>query len=159
MNYKGKERKENKKIKKYTNKIYFKDVDVKHLKINVLNILKKKYKYQKNKKNYLLSNDGIYTFNNNSIQKYEFVTNILNETNQFIEVNQYNKFKTNLYQIPFDHERITIITLSFNIDDNILNFELINNKINDFYTQTNSSLNILDILLIKEMSYIKKLII
>ena len=97
--------------------------------------------------------------NNNSIQKYEFVTNILNETNQFIEVNQYNKFKTNLYQIPFDHERITIITLSFNIDDNILNFELINNKINDFYTQTNSSLNILDILLIKEMSYIKKLII
>jgi len=156
MNYK-KNKKNN--IKKHTKKIYFKNIDIKHLKINILNILKKKYKYQKNKKNYLLSNNGIYTFNNDCIQKYEFVSKILHETNQFIEINQYNKFKTNLYQLPLEHKLITITTLSFNIDDNILNVELVNNKINDFYIQTNSSLNILDTLLIKEISYIKNLII
>ena len=153
--------KENKKhIKKiYEKKIYFKNIDTKQLKINILNILKKKFKYKKNKKHYLINDKGIYLFENDYIKRCQYISNIINETNNYIEINQYNKFKENIYQIPFEHKLLTVNTLSFNIDNNILNFELVNNKINDFYVKTNSSLSILDTLLIKEISYIKNLII
>lgn len=157
MNYKQNKKKYN--TQKYTKKIYFKNININHLKINILNILKKKFKYQKHKKNYLLSNDGIYTFNKDSLQKHEYISEILNETNEFIELNQFNKFKRNLFQIPFEHNPITVTTLSFEINGYILIFELVDNKINDFFIKTNSTLNILDILMIKEISYIKNLII
>ena len=74
-------------------------------------------------------------------------------------MNQYNKFKKNIYQIPFEHTSINITSLSFNINDNNLIFEIKDNKINDFYIQTNNNLTILDALMINEISYIKNLII
>ena len=155
MNYKKKKYN----IQKYTKKIYFKNININHLKINILNILKKKFKYKKHKKNYLLSNAGIYTFNKDSLQKHEYISEILNETTEFIELKQFNKFKKNIYQIPFEHKALTLTTLSFEVNNYILIFKLIDNKINDFFIKTNSTLNILDILMIKEISYIKNLII
>jgi len=147
------------KKKIHKKKIYLKKINIKNLKFNILNILKKKYKYTKKEKKLLLTNDGIYLFNNDFIQKYEYISKILNETEDCIEMNQYNKFKKNIYQIPFEHTSINITSLSFNINDNNLIFEIIDNKINDFYIQTNNNLTILDALMINEISYIKNLII
>jgi hypothetical protein len=153
----------NKKHKKiYKNvekKIYFKNININNLKPNTINNLKKKYKYNIKCHNFLLSNNGIYILKNNFLKKYNYISVILNETNNLIEINQYLKYKQDCFQIPFKHHKLTIKEISFNINNYLLTFELIDGKINDFYIKTNNSLNILDILMIKEMSYIKNLLI
>ena len=88
-----------------------------------------------------------------------YINKTLNETDDFIEINDYYKFNTTVYQIPHDHYFLTILEISFNINNLLLTFEINNNKIQDFYIKTNSSLNILDALMIKEISYIKQLLI
>ena len=145
--------------KNFDKKIYFKDINIHNLKTNIINHLKKKYNYTTRYKNYLLSNTGIYMFKNNILKKYHFISNILNETNQLIEINQYYKFKGDSFNIPYDHEHIKIKEISFNINDYFLIFEIIDDQINDFYIKINNSLTILDILMIKEISYIKNLLI
>lgn len=140
-------------------KIYFKDIYIHNLKPNIITCLKKKYNYTIKNNNYLLSNDGIYIFKNEILKKYNFISNILNETNLLIEINQYFKFKNNSFQIPYDHKHIKIKEFSFKINEYLLIFELLNGEINDFYIKTNNNLTILDILMIKEISYIKNLII
>ena len=87
------------------------------------------------------------------------IINTLNETNNLIEINQYLKFDENCYKIPFEHSQVKIKEITFNINDYFLTFEIIDDKINDFYIKINNSLNILDILMIKEISYIKTLLI
>ena len=151
----------NKKIYKkfYQKKIYFKDINIQQLKPNILFYLKKKYVSEKKNNHYILTNEGVFIFKNNSLKKYNYKTNIINETNDLVEINQYLKFNSDVNQIPYDHEYINILELSFNINDYFLTFEIVNDKINDFYIKTNNSLNILDILMIKEISYIKKLLI
>jgi len=159
--YKKKNMKKNEKKyeKKYEKKIYFKDIDIKHLKKNVIQNLKKKFNYKIKYNDLLLSNDGVYIFNNNNLKKFNFIINTLNETNNLIEINQYLKFDENCYKIPFEHSHIKIKEIIFNINDYFLTFEIIDDKINDFYIKINNSLNILDILMIKEISYIKTLLI
>ena len=158
-NNKKNNNKKNNNKKKYDKKIYFKDINIHNLKPNIINYLKKKNDYTIKYNNYLLSNNGIYIFKNNILKKYHFISNILNETNQLIEMNQYYKFKNDSFNIPYDHEHIKIKEISFNINDYFLIFEIINGEINDFYIKINNSLNISDILMIKEISYIKNLLI
>ena len=140
-------------------KIYFKDIYIHNLKPNIITCLKKKYNYTIKNNNYLLSTNGIYIFKNEILKKYNFISNILNETNLLIEINQYFKFKNNSFQIPYDHKHIKIKEISFKINEYLLIFELLNDEINDFYIKTNNNLTILDILMIKEISYIKNLLI
>ena len=45
------------------------------------------------------------------------IYDITNETNNLVEINQFLKFKSDISQIPFDHEYINILELSFNIND------------------------------------------
>ena len=94
--------------KNFDKKIYFKDINIHNLKTNIINHLKKKYNYTTKYRNYLLSNNGIYMFKNNILKKYHFISKILNETNQLIEINQYYKFKGDSFNIPYDHEHIKI---------------------------------------------------
>ena len=54
---------------------------------------------------------------------------------------------------------ITIEEITFNINNNLFVFELFDKIIHDFYIKVNNSLNIKDIIMIKEMSYIKNLLI
>ena len=148
-----------KNIKKFPKKIYFKNINIKNLKIQILNILKKKFKYTKKIKKYILSDKGVYILKNNIFSNYDITTNILNETSDLIEINEHYKYKKNIFQIPYQHKLITINEISFNIDNNLLIFEIIENKINDFFIKSFNSLSILDKLMIQEISYIKNLII
>ena len=145
--------------KNYDKKIYFKDINIKNLKNNIIQNFKKKFNYKIKYNDLLLSNNGIYIFKNNNLKKFNFIIETLNETNNLIEINQYLKFKENCYKIPFEHSHIKIKEITFNINDYFLTFEILDDKINDFYIKTNNSLNIFDILMIKEISYIKKLLI
>lgn len=145
--------------KKYEKKIYIKNLNIKDLKHNILDILKKKFNEIRKQKNYILTNDGVYIFNKDILNHYSYINKTLNETDDFIEINDYYKFNTTVYQIPHDHYFLTILEISFNINNLFLTFEINNNKIQDFYIKTNSSLNILDALMIKEISYIKQLLI
>jgi len=148
-----------KSFKQHPKKIYYKNITIKNLKIQILNILKKKYKYTKNIKKYFLSNNGLYTLNNYIISKQEIYLNILNETDELIEINEYKKFKKNIFQIPYENKLVTVNEIIFNINNTFLVFEIVNNKINDFFIKSFSPLSILDKLMIKEISYIKHLII
>ena len=140
-------------------KIYFKDIQIQNLKPNILQHLNKQMEKEITRKDYILTEEGIFIFKNNCLKKYKCVSNVINETNNLIELDEYLKFKENCFQLPFKHKHLTIYEHSFEINDYRLIFEIINNKINDFYIKTNNSLNILDILMIKEISYIKKLLI
>tara|TARA_B100000795_G_scaffold269562_2_gene259338 strand:- start:2999 stop:3460 length:462 start_codon:yes stop_codon:yes gene_type:complete len=145
--------------KKNYKKIYFKNVSIGDLNFNIINILKKTTSYSINNKTILLSNEGVYMLNDNVLKKYEFVSNILNESNELIELTQYYKFKKICYQIPYNHYNLNVSEISFKFNDYFLTFELIDNKINDFYIKTNNPLCILNELMINEVSYIKKLLI
>ena len=140
-------------------KIYFKDIQIQNLKPNILQHLNKKIEKKIIRKYYILTEEGIFIFKNNCLKKYKCLSKIINETNNLIELDEYLKFKENCFQLPFKHKHLTIYEHSFEINDYRLIFEIINNKINDFYIKTINSLSILDILMIKEISYIKKLLI
>ena len=140
-------------------KIYFKDIQIQNLKPNILQHLNKKIEKKIIRKDYILTEEGIFIFKNNCLKKYKCVSNVINETNNLIELDEYLKFKENCFQLPFKHKHLTIYEHTFEINDYRLMFEIINNKINDFYIKTSNSLSILDILMIKEISYIKKLLI
>ena len=140
-------------------KIYFKDIQIQNLKPNILQHLNKKIEKKIIRKDYILTEEGIFIFKNNCLKKYKCLSKIINETNNLIELEEYLKFKENCFQLPFKHKHLTIYEHSFEINDYRLIFEIINNKINDFYIKTSNSLSILDILMIKEISYIKKLLI
>lgn len=140
-------------------KIYFKDIQIQNLKPNILQHLNKKIEKKIIRKDNILTEEGIFIFKNNCLKKYKCVSKVINETNNLIELDEYLKFKENCFQLPFKHKHLTIYEYSFEINDYRLIFEIINNKINDFYIKTSNSLNILDILMIKEISYIKKLLI
>lgn len=145
--------------KYYDKKIYFKNLCIHNLKSNVINHLKKKYIHKTKNNHFILSNKGIYILKNKMLKKYNYISTILNETNNLIEINQYLKYNQNCFQIPFEHHYLNIQEISFNINDYLLTFEIIDKKINDFYIKSNNSLNILDILMIKEISYIRNLLI
>jgi len=150
----------NKKMNRNINKkIYFKDIKIQNLKPNIINNLKKKFIYKIKNIISLISNNGIYIFNKNILKKYTYISKILNETDNLIEINHYLKYSGESSQIPFEHNLLKIYEISFIFDDYFLVFELIDDEINDFYIKTNNSLNILDILMIKELSYIKNLLI
>jgi hypothetical protein len=148
-----------KQFKKKFKKIYLKNVGIGDLKFNIINILKKRISYSITKKTILLSNEGIYMLNDNVLKKYDFVSNILNESKDLIELTQYYKFKKICYQIPYNHYNLNISEILFKFNDYFLTFELIDNKINDFYIKTNNPLCILNELMINEVSYIKNLLI
>ena len=149
----------NKFKKKNEKKIYFKDIQIQNLKPNIIQYLKKHSEKKITKKDYILTDEGILIFKNNYLKKYKYICQIKNETSEFIELNEYLKFIEDCFQIPMKHKHLIIYEHSFNINDYRLVFEIIDNKINDFYVKTNNSLSILDILMIKEISYIKKLLI
>ena len=145
--------------KYYDKKIYFKDLGIHNLKPNIINYLKKKNIHKTKNNHFILSNKGIYILKNQTLKKYNYISTILNETNYLIELNHFLKFEQNCTQIPFEHHYLNIQEISFNINDYILTFEIIDKNINDFYIKSTNSLNILDILMIKEISYIKNLLI
>tara|TARA_B100001093_G_scaffold516840_1_gene596657 strand:- start:2877 stop:3341 length:465 start_codon:yes stop_codon:yes gene_type:complete len=140
-------------------KIYFKDIKIQNLKPNIIQHLKKQMEKNITKKDYILTEEGILIFKNNCLKKYKYVSQVKNETNNFVELNEYLKFKEECFQIPLKHKHLTMYEHSFIINDYHLVFEIIEDKINDFYVKTKNSLSILDILMIKEISYIKNLLI
>ena len=114
-------------------KIYFKDIQIQNLKPNILQHLNKKIEKKIIRKDYILTEEGIFIFKNNCLKKYKCLSKIINETNNLIELEEYLKFKENCFQLPFKHKHLTIYEHSFEINDYRLIFEIINNKINDFY--------------------------
>ena len=63
-------------------------------------------------------------------------------------------------QIPIIHKLIVKKIIKFKItEDCYLAFEIVNEKIHDFYVTSTINLNITDFILNKELSYIKDLII
>ena len=79
-------------------KIYFKDIQIQNLKPNILQHLNKKIEKKIIRKDYILTEEGIFIFKNNCLKKYKCVSKVINETNNLIELDEYFKFKENCFQ-------------------------------------------------------------
>ncbi len=136
------------------NKLYFKNIN-----LNSINHGKifKKNEFSKVIEYYILTNNGKYIYLNDQLFNIKNHFKIKDETENYclIETN-INKKKCS--QIPIDNIKLTLVKYKIKIGNNLLIFEIIDNKLYDFYLLTNSS-NLENYFLNNEISYIEKMFI
>ena len=130
------------------------------IKENILETLKSKYPFNTIIENIIFSPEGYHKYNNDELYKYSLDHEFLYETDNFCECIEYEKKQHKVMQIPIIHKLIVKKIIKFKItEDCYLAFEIVNEKIHDFYVTSTINLNITDFILNKELSYIKDLII
>lgn len=141
-------------------KIFIKNTAGIPLKKNILNTLKSNYPFKTIIEHILFSSDGYHKYNNDILYKYSLDHEFLYETEDFCEFIEHEKKQYKIIQIPTNHKLVVKKIVKFKINkDCSLAFEIIDDKIHDFYITSTINLNITDFILNKELSYIKDLII
>jgi hypothetical protein len=141
-------------------KIFIKHIQQISFKKNILDNLKSNYAFKTIIEHIILSSDGYHKYINNELYKYSLEHEFLYETDYFCEFMEYQKKQYKVMQIPTHHKLIIKKTIIFKISKECsLAFEIIDNKIHDFYITSTINLHITDFILNKELSYIKDLII
>ena len=141
-------------------KIFINDIKINDLKKNIISYLRNEYTFKTILEHIILSQNEYYKYNNNELYKFSIHHEHLNETEYFTEIleNEIKKYK--VMQIPIKHTFICKKKVTFDLKNKCyLVFELINDKINDFYITSTMKLNIHDFILHKELSHIKNLLI
>ena len=140
-------------------KILINNININDLKKNIISILKNSFPFYTKIENILLSDNHLYKYKKNDLFKYSLSNELINETEEFTEILDVEKKLYKVMQIPIKHILISKKCIIFKINNqSSLAFELINEKIHDFYITTTMKLNIHDYIFKKELSYIKNLL-
>ena len=127
------------------NKYFIPEINLKPIKNNNNNILKKlENKYHMTIENHeiIVTNDGFYKLDNDKLIKYKIINKNSFIKENFIKnmtligMNYYHKKIGEVFNIPYEHAKITIKQIKFSIGKESKHFlviEKIKNKINDLY--------------------------
>jgi hypothetical protein len=110
-------------------------------KSNILDIFTSNFNKQKSIQEIILSSNGYYLYENDKIIKYKIKENNHNIIENYIEnytligIDSYNKKIEEVFTIPFEHTKLVLEKIKFCVgtSKNFIVFEIVKNKIIDFY--------------------------
>lgn len=117
---------------------------------NLIELLTETFISEKKKEKLILTIDGFYKIIDNKIQKFKYISNDSNVIENYIKdytlIGQDIFFKktNNITYIPFENETIDVTTIKFKTVEKSLTFlvfELIDNRIKDFYFLSDKKIN------------------
>ena len=140
-------------------KLYFKNMSNKNINLNLIYSLKNKYTFDTKTRYMILTKNSLYKYIKNNLYRFELLLKNINENEEYYECMEEQIKKNISIQIPIDHKFIIEKTINIKIFENIyLAFDVVNNNINDYYIINRTNLGIDDILLKKDLSYIKNML-
>lgn len=141
-------------------KLYFKNMSNKNINLNLIYSLKNKYTFDTKTRYMILTKNSLYKYIKNNLYRFELLLKNINENEEYYECMEEQIKKNISNQIPIDHKFIIEKTINIKIFENIyLAFDIIDNNVNDYYIINLTNLGINDILLKKDLSYIKNMLI
>tara|TARA_B100001142_G_C14156488_1_gene586696 strand:+ start:64 stop:495 length:432 start_codon:yes stop_codon:yes gene_type:complete len=141
-------------------KLYFKNMSNKNINLNLIYSLKNKYTFDTKTRYMILTKNSLYKYIKNNLYRFELLLKNINENEEYYECMEEQIKKNISNQIPIDHKFIIEKTINIKIFENIyLAFDIIDNNVNDYYIINRTNLGINDILLKRDLSYIKNMLI
>jgi len=122
---------------------YIPEIDLRIIRNNpqIVDKLREKFKHKSKKESIIISTDGYYKIDKESLHKYQIIHKNSKIKEDFyknftlIGCDVYHKKIDDIYQVPFEHDTIEIETEKFYIPDskNILVMERKKNRLYDLY--------------------------